>query len=170
MEPNEPSNYFALSTIYEKSGRYEEAEAALITARDMRPNDPTVHSTLAGFYERQQKFDEMLAALKAAADTQPESPEGYYRLATTYEDLVRRGGFNAKIRSQYTMAGLEAVDRALELNPNYTEAMVYKNLLLRQQALLEPNRARAMELIKEADALRQKAIEINTKRSGQSGQ
>ena len=27
MEPNEPTNYFALSKIYEDAGKYEEAEA-----------------------------------------------------------------------------------------------------------------------------------------------
>ncbi len=30
IEPNEPTNYFALSKIYEDSGRYEEAEQALL--------------------------------------------------------------------------------------------------------------------------------------------
>ena len=45
MEPNEPTNYFALSKIYEDAGRYDEAEAALNKARDAKPNDPTVYTT-----------------------------------------------------------------------------------------------------------------------------
>ena len=42
MDPNEPTAYFQLSKIYEDAGRYEEAEAALLKARDARPTDPTV--------------------------------------------------------------------------------------------------------------------------------
>lgn len=171
MEPNEPANYFALGTIYEQAGRYEESEAALMRARDLRPSDPVVHSTMAGFYERQGSFDKMLGSLKAAADSQPENPEGYYRLGQTYEDLVRRDTrLPPKTKLEYSLAGIAAIDRALEINPNYTEAMVYKNLLLRQQALVEPNRARQLELMKQADEIRAKAIEINQKRAtGQGG-
>ena len=48
MDPSEPTAYFQLSKIYEDAGRYEEAEQALLKARDARPNDPTVWSSIAG--------------------------------------------------------------------------------------------------------------------------
>ena len=40
MDPNEPTAYFQLSKIYEDAGRYEEAEAALLKARDAKPERP----------------------------------------------------------------------------------------------------------------------------------
>jgi tetratricopeptide (TPR) repeat protein len=171
LEPNEPSNYFALANIYDGAGRYEDAEAALEKARDLRPEDPVTHATLAGFHERQGNYPEMLEALKQAADAQPENPEGYYRLAATYEDLVRRDKrLSTKVRLEYSLAGLDAANRALDINPNYTEAMVYKGLLLRQQALVEPNRQKQQDLIKEAVALQEKATAIMQKRAtGQGG-
>ena len=38
---------------------------------------------------------------------------------------------------QYVMSGIAATDRALALNPDYVEALTYKNLLLRMRANLE---------------------------------
>src|SRR5215203_6591663 len=60
MEPNEPTNYFALSKIYEDAGKYEQAESTLVKARDSRPNDPTVYMQLAGYYNRQGEFDKTI--------------------------------------------------------------------------------------------------------------
>jgi hypothetical protein len=59
--------------------------------------------------------------------------------------------------------GLESVDKAIELNPNYFEALTYKNLLLRVQANLEKNPARQQELLKEANSWRDKAQEVRNK-------
>jgi tetratricopeptide (TPR) repeat protein len=170
LEPNEPSNYFALANIYEEAGRYEDAEEAYLKARELRPQDPTTHSTLAGFYNRQGEHPKMLEALTQAADVQPENPEGYYRLAVHYEEIVRKDHRlprNAKL--EYTLKGIAAADRALEINPNYTEAMVYKNILLRHQAPLETDRAKQQQLIKQADELRDRAIEIGNRRATGQG-
>ena len=50
--------------------------------------------------------------------------------------------------------------KAIRLNPNYFEALTYKNLLLRMQADLEKDSERREALLREADALRDKAQEI----------
>ncbi len=56
---------------------------------------------------------------------------------------------------------MEAVDKALELRPDYFEALTYKNLLLRQQASkVEKNPAKQQELIKQADEVLKKALDI----------
>jgi tetratricopeptide (TPR) repeat protein len=172
LEPNEPSNYFALADIYEQAGRYEEAEEAYLRARELRPQDPVTHSTLAGFYNRQGDHSKMLEALTQAAEVQPENPEGYYRLSVFYEEIVRKDHrLPRNTKMDYTLKGIAAADRALEINPNYTEAMVYKNILLRHQAPMETDRAKQQQLIKQADELRDRALEISNKRAtGQGGQ
>ena len=58
-------------------------------------------------------------------------------------------------------------DKALELNPDYLEAMTYKNILLRLQANIEKDPAKQKQLIDEADKLRNKVIELQ-KRQRQS--
>ena len=67
---------------------------------------------------------------------------------------------------------MEAVDKALELRPDYFEALTYKNLLLRQQARLEKNPAKQQELIRQADELQKKAMDVRnvqTKGAGRGG-
>jgi TonB family protein len=67
------------------------------------------------------------------------------------------------------MSGLAATDRALALKPDYMEALTYKNLLLRLQANLETDPVRKQQLIAEADALRNRAIELNKMRNAIGG-
>jgi hypothetical protein len=45
---------------------------------------------------------------------------------------------------------MTAVDHALQLKPDYVEAIVYKGLLLRLQANLEKDPAKQQQLLKDA--------------------
>jgi len=82
MDPNEPTAYFQLSKIYEDAGRYEEAEAALLKARDARPTDPTVWSSVAGYYNRQGEFEKTMEAFGKAAELDPNNPQGYHLIGS----------------------------------------------------------------------------------------
>jgi hypothetical protein len=53
--------------------------------------------------------------------------------------------------------GLAAVNKALEIKPDYVEAMTYKGLLLRTQALVEKDPKKQQQLIKEGTDLSEKA-------------
>jgi tetratricopeptide (TPR) repeat protein len=170
LEPNEPANYFALANIYEEAGRYEDAEEAYLRARELRPEDPVVHSTLAGFYNRQGEHSKMLDALTQAAEVQPENPEGFYRLSVYYEEIVRKDHrLPRATKLEYSRKGIEAADKALAINPTYSEAMVYKNILMRHQATVETDRAKQQQLIRDAEALLERAMEINNKRATGQG-
>lgn len=161
MDPQEPSAYFHLAKIYEDAGRYEEAEEALVKARDARPNDPAVYHAIAGYYNRQGEFEQTMQAFYRAAELEPENPQGYHMIGSFYQDKVAKDfRLNDAEKRDYVQRGIEAEDKALSLNPNYIDALVYKNILLRQQALLEKDPKRQAMLIKEADQLRNRAIEL----------
>ena len=49
------------------------------------------------------------------------------------------------------------MDKALEIKPDYVEAMTYKGLLLRTQALVEKDPEKQQQLIREGTALGDKA-------------
>lgn len=170
MEPNEPTNYFALAKIYEDSGIYDEAEATLLKAREVRPNDPTVYTTLAGFYNRQGEFDKTIEALEARAQREPDNPEAFHTIATYYWDKAFRD-FRLKDpeKKQYVIKGLEAEDKAIDLKADYMEALTYKNLLLRLQANLEKDPKIQKDLLAEADRLRDKAVELQKKKTAGVG-
>src|SRR5712691_385261 len=140
LDPTEISNYFLIAKLYQDVGEYAAAENALLNARDKRPDDPTVYMQLAGFYNRQGAFDKTIAALIERADRDPANPEASYTVATYYWDKAYRDFKLAAVeKREMVMKGLEWVERATGLKPDYVEALVYKNLLLRLQANLEPD-------------------------------
>ena len=166
LSPNDPGNYFALAKIYEDAGRYEEAEQALLKARDAAPNDVTVYVQMSGFYNRQGDFEKTMEALHKAADIKPDDPQGHQLVATYYWEKAQKDYelSNAQ-KKDYIMKGIEAADRALALNPEYIEALTYKNILLRMQGNLETDMGKRTALYKEADELRNKAMELSKRKT-----
>jgi tetratricopeptide (TPR) repeat protein len=170
MEPNEPTNYFALAKIYEDAGRYDEAQATLEKAKEIRPNDPTVYMQLAGYYNRQGEFDKTIEALQERAAKEPNNPEAFHTLATYFWDKTFRDkALKTDQKMKYIQTGIEAEDKAIQLKPDYMEALVYKGLLLRLQATLEKDANKQKALLKEADELRDKAQAIRKTKSGGAG-
>jgi tetratricopeptide (TPR) repeat protein len=161
LAPGESANYFALAKIYEDAGVYEEGEKVLLMAKDARPDDPAVYMQLAGYYNRQGMFDKTIDALNQRTAKEPNNPEAFYTVSTYYWDKAYR---DVKLKDSekmdFVMSGLGAIDKALQIRPDYVEAIVYKNLLLRLQANLEKSPAKQQELIKQADVLRDHADEL----------
>jgi tetratricopeptide (TPR) repeat protein len=166
MEPGEPANYVPLAKLYEESGRYDDAEALLVKARDAKPNDPTVYTNLAAFYNRQGDFPKTIESLQKAADLNPNNPEGYHLIATYYWDKARKDfRLSTNDQKDFIMKGLAMEDKALGLNPEYMEAMTYKNILLRMEANTEKDKKKQDDLLKQADELRNKALELQKKKA-----
>jgi tetratricopeptide (TPR) repeat protein len=164
MDPKETSSYFGLANIYEQSGDYERAEKMLTDARDAKPNDAAVYMQLAAFYNRQGEFAKTMDALYARAKQDPNNPEAHYIIATYFWEKAYRDFTTPEAdKVKFVQQGLEAVDKAIQLNPNYFEALTYKNLLLRVQANLEKNPAKQQDLIKQANTWRDKAQEVRNK-------
>ncbi len=165
-DPKEPANYFLLSRLYEDIGDYENAEATLIKAREARPGDAAVFTTMAGYYDRQDDFDKLIESLEARTAQEPNNPEAHYTIATYYFNKASRDfSLNNAQKGKYAEAGLVAVDKALALNNDYLEALVFKNLFLRLQANLERNLARQQALLEEANQLRDRAEELRKQKA-----
>jgi Tfp pilus assembly protein PilF len=167
LEPTEPTNYFVLSKMYEDAGNYEVAEQQLLKAKEMRPNDSNTYMQLAGFYNRQGEFEKTMQALQERADKEPTNPEAFYTISSYYwEKAYRDFRLKDADKLKYIELGLQAADQALQLKPDYSEALTYKNLLLRSEALVVKDPAKQQSLIKEADKLRDRAIELRKKKAG----
>jgi tetratricopeptide (TPR) repeat protein len=168
VDPNEPTNYFALSKIYEDAGRYDEAEQMLLKAKEVKPKDPQVFTVMSGFYNRQGEFEKTMDALNQAATLDPNNPQGYQLIATFYwEKAYKDKRLNEAQQKDYIAKGIEATDKALSLNKDYAEALTYKNILMRMQANLEKDPAKRDKLIKEADELKTRAMALM--KGGKSG-
>jgi tetratricopeptide (TPR) repeat protein len=160
-EPSEPSNYFVLAKLYEDAGAYAEAEQTLLNAKAAATNNPAVYMTLAGYYNRQGQFDKTIDALEQRSRVEPNNPEAFQTIAAYYWDETRGDSSltDAKKR-EYIQKGVEAADKALSLKSDFVEAITFKGLLLRQQALVEKDPAKQQELLKQGTALGDKANEM----------
>lgn len=170
LTPNDPVNYQALGKLYEDQGRYDEAEVQFKKSVEAKPSEPGVYTAIAGFYNRQGKFDETMRALESRTKYEPNNPEAYHYMATFYQDKVARDfGLPPAQKKAYILKGIEVEDKALALNPNYIEAMIYKGIILRQQATVEKDPAVQKRLVEEADQLRNKALDMQKKGSAGAG-
>jgi hypothetical protein len=120
--------------------------------------------TLAGFYNRQGQFDKTIDALQQRSAKEPNNPEAFYTISTFYWDKVFRDArLKESDKKEYVQKGIDAVDKAIQIKPDYAEALVYKGLLLRLQANMEKDRDKQQALLKQADMLRDKANELRKK-------
>jgi tetratricopeptide (TPR) repeat protein len=171
LDPQDPANYFALAKIYEDAGAYDAAENILIKAKEAKPNDASVYTTLAGYYNRQGQFDKTIDALEQRAAKEPNNPEAFQTIATFYWDKAYRdASLKEPQKREYLQKGIEAVDQAIKIKPDYMEALVYKGLLLRLEANLEKDAKKQAELMKEANSLRDRAEELRKKKAAGVGE
>jgi hypothetical protein len=124
-----------------------DAPAIQLQFRPVPPRvDPEIDAGLTNAIER-TKFE-------------PTNPEAHYTVATYYwEKAFRDFTTPEPDKMEFVQQGLQAIDEAIKLNPNYFEALIYKNLLLRVKADLERDPALREALLREAHALRDKAQE-----------
>jgi tetratricopeptide (TPR) repeat protein len=165
-DPSDPANYFALAKLYEDAGAYDAAEQMLIKAKEAKPSDSAVYMTLAGYYNRQGQFDKTIDALEQRAQKEPNNPEAYYTISTFYWDKAFRDArLKDSEKKDFVQKGIQAVDHALQIKPDYAEALVYKGLLLRLEANMEKDRDKQQALLKQADQLRDKANDLRKQKA-----
>ncbi|HZS06645.1 MAG TPA: hypothetical protein VFD58_17540 [Blastocatellia bacterium] len=86
----------------------------------------------------------------------------HYRNIYTAEDKKKHEDCVAK--------GLEYIEKALAVNPNYADAISYKSLLLREKQKTTSNEADRKKINDEADKYAKRAIELNKQAAAQAPQ
>jgi tetratricopeptide (TPR) repeat protein len=168
-EPGEPTAYFQLAKLYEDAGVYDAAEKMYLAGKDAKPAAADGYMQVAGYYNRQGQFDKTIDALEQRAQREPNNPEAFYTISTFYWDKAFRDArLKEGEKKQFVLKGIEAVDHAIQIKPDYAEALVYKGLLLRLEANLEKDPAKQKELLQEADKLRDKANELRKQKAAGS--
>jgi tetratricopeptide (TPR) repeat protein len=159
-------SHFAMAALYEKFEKITEAEAAYRRAYELNSTSVKACSGLAGFYNKaywngHSRFDDAIATLEKCATLAPNDAVGYYKLATFYWDKAYRDvELTSPQKQSYAEAGLRATDKALALQPDYCDALIYKGLLLRVKAQIATTNFRLRDkLLDEAEAVRKLAVD-----------
>jgi protein TonB len=165
LNPKDLANYFVLASLYEKTGDLARAGDTFQAAVRAVPGDPNGYLQLANFLNRHGDFSKAIDALSTWSNADPGDPVPLYTMSAFYwEKAYRDATLTDGQKRDYVDRGLQAADQAIAMNPEYMEALVYKNLLLRSQALLESDLTVQQALIAGADKLRQRAIEVRNAR------
>ena len=155
-----------LGKVYEDAAKLEEAEQAYLKAAAIKPGDPEPYQILSGFYDRKGDWAKAVEAMAKRAENDPKNPEAFHQMAAwLWAKADKDYTISPAEKRQYIDRGIAAEDRALSINPEYIDALVYKNILLRLKALGETNRATQAALIKEADQIRDRAIALQGKKA-----
>jgi TonB family protein len=100
-----------------------------------------------------------VARLREALVREPNAPDLHHQLATfLWEKANKDVTLTAGEKDAILREGIDEEDRALAVRPDYFEAIVYKNILMRTLARLVSSTAEQASLIAEADRLRDRAM------------
>jgi tetratricopeptide (TPR) repeat protein len=141
------------------------------------PAKPNVNAMLsiASLYYQLKKYEESKDWCNRVLKVDPQLAEAYYRIAVIdFDDALERTGvqgenveFMTPEEKTATLANvdeaLKCLDKALEIRPNYFDAMEYQNLLWREKAKFESDEAKKAELIRQADLVSKKALDLRLK-------
>jgi tetratricopeptide (TPR) repeat protein len=164
--PNDSKNLYALANLYEKFDQVDKAEETYRRVADLNPNDAKACGALAAFYnkplwEGRSKFDQAIDVLQRCASLDANDPGGYQKVASFYWDKAYRDPLiTDDQKKQYADKGLEAVDKALQLKPDYFEAVIYKGLLYRVLASVAKDPRQRAQYLDQAQTLQKQGMEL----------
>lgn len=169
-------------------------EEAIAAFQDVLKSDPNNASSVAGIasiYFNMGRFEEAKKWYKKRTELEPNNPEPYYSIGVVNWTLAYKTNQEIRINKLNNLPpkdplppkerdpfkeqfgpivddGLQALRRAVELNPDYDDAMAYLNLLYRQKADTESDAAARESDLNEADKWFQKAKDIKFKKEQQT--
>ena len=149
--------------------RSDKAIAYLEAALQKNPTDAALMNQLAALHNKRGEFEKALEYFEKRAAIDPGNKEVWYTVGVACWDRSYHGGIlvSNEERERIVLKGLEALEKALSLDPEYFDALSYINLLYREQAKYLAATGRAQEtgeallkadsFMKKAQALQKKA-------------
>jgi tetratricopeptide (TPR) repeat protein len=173
--PSDIKNLYAIANLREKFNQIPESEAAYKKVVELNPKDAKACGALAAFYNKplwdgRSRFDEAIATLETCASLDPNDASGYYKVATFFWDKAYRDPMlNDQEKNVYADKGLEAIDKALQVKPDYWEALITKGLLYRVKGLASKNPKQRAEYIDQAATIQKQALEMRRQQQAAAG-
>src|SRR5450759_3054026 len=155
-----------LAAVYSRHERLDLSAAFLKRDLEANPSDAQICHYLTQLYNDPAwkdgpRFDDRVGNLELCAAQSPNDPTGYFQLGTVLWDKAYRDPtLTDKQKLVYVERGLSHVDRALGLEKDFVEALVYKGLLLRLKAMAISDPALQNRLVDEAVALQKRAMAL----------
>ncbi|HSR54226.1 MAG TPA: tetratricopeptide repeat protein [Acidobacteriota bacterium] len=132
-------------------------------------------ASIAGLYDAMGEYELSKEWFRRRAETETDNAEPYYGVGTVAykqaNNLTGDKGVNVEELSeeerlqatQYVDEGIEALQQAREIRPDYAEALEYLNLLYRERAELAEDEEEKERWRREASRLSLEALELKRK-------
>jgi tetratricopeptide (TPR) repeat protein len=151
-----------LVSMYLNTDRYDDAIAFYqneILKRN--PKDSKAMQSVAMLYFKKGDFDNGVLWLKKRLEFEGTNPEVYYLIGVqAWDRSYNFPDLDPALRAKIVDEGLQSLNKAVELKPDYFEAVSYINLLYREKAKMEPDPAKKQEDIDTANKYLQQALEM----------
>lgn len=151
-----------------------------VVDRAKDPSNPTENQknamlSVASLYYQLKKYPESKQWCNRVLTAFPNNAEAYYRIAVMdFDDSLEKTGiqgenvsFMTPDEKTKTQRGIEealtCLKKAVDIKPDYADAMEYQNLLLREKAKFEKDEKVKAEYIREADLIAQKSLALQLK-------
>ena len=152
----------ALINMYLNANRTSQAIDYFRAYLSEHPADLEAVKSIATLYAKQGNFAESLNWYQKITLLDAKNPESFYIYGVVcYEKVAKNPPADVNEKRDIIEKGKAALQHAIDLRPDYFESVVYLNLLWRQQALTEADPVKAQADIAQAEALKNRAIEIN---------
>lgn len=147
----------------------EQAIEALEHVLEGDPNNATAIAAIAGIYQNTRQLQRAREFYVRQTEADPENPVAFYSVGSINWWILadEQVQISDEERQALIDEGQEYLDKALDMDPENTDAMAMKNLLYRQAANLIPEDtedpeliARREELIGMADEWYDKTLEV----------
>lgn len=163
VKPDDEKASKFLMTTYMNAQKYDDAIEYFKDFIQKHPTDSAAVQTVAMLYARKGDFENSMVWQRKRAELEPTNPEVFYTMGVTAWDKSYNSvpdAMTGEVRRGIVDEGMKNLDKALELKPDYFEAMFYVNLLYREIAKLENDPAKKAELAAKADEWQKKGLEF----------
>lgn len=162
---DEKAQEFLIGT-YMNSGKFDEVLAFLEGEARKNPGDVKNHKAIVTIYLRTQRIPLAYEWIKSHI---PEADSEPYYLVSVYcwDKAFRDASITPEERTEFVEMGLASAEKALQINPDYFEAMVYTNLLYREKAKLQTDEKLKDEFYQKAEEFRTAAMALRERLKAQ---
>lgn len=159
----------ALINLYLNADRITEAINYFREWLNDHPRDIDAVRSVATLYAKQGNFNESLKWYEQITKLDARNPEAFYTYGVVcYEKIAKNPPQDTAERLAIIEKGKSALQHAASMRKDYFEAMVYLQLMYRQQAPLETDPVKQQQLVAEADRIRNEAIAIVKKKKAEA--
>ncbi len=103
------------------------------------PTNPLFAAQLAGLYAKKPDFPNALKWFTKRAELEPTNKEAWYTIGVLCWERSAKGGLLVSDQERQDVlipTGMKCLEKAISLDPDYFESLVYMNLLYREKAKL----------------------------------